>query len=89
MSGTQTHRILSSSRISLHKQLTFDPKLIFAYYHSVSHAAQLNFSEMTDANILYGGYEGNQHDICGNARSFGEFLLQKLKEAGNFVLFVS
>lgn len=44
---------------------------------------------MTEENVLYGGFEGTQQDLVGNATSFGEVLLQKLKDAGNSVLFVS
>lgn len=44
---------------------------------------------MSEENILYGGFEGSQEDLVGDAKSFGEYLLRKLKDAGETVLFVS
>lgn len=44
---------------------------------------------MSERYILYGGFEGNENDICGSSKSLGEFLLIKLYEAGDSVLLVS
>lgn len=40
------------------------------------------------ANILYGGFEGTDNEICENKRSMGEFILNKFQEAENKVLLV-
>lgn len=33
-------------------------------------------------NILYGGFEGTDAEICENCESLGELLLKRLREAG-------
>lgn len=41
------------------------------------------------ANILYGGYEGTDAEVCLNAQSLGEALLNKLKASGNRIVLVN
>lgn len=39
-------------------------------------------------NILYGGSEGIDSEICENCKSLGEFLLKKFQEADDNILLV-
>lgn len=39
-------------------------------------------------NILYGGYEGGENEICQNAKSLGEALLNKLRAADRKIILV-
>lgn len=39
-------------------------------------------------NILYGGFEGSDEEICLNSRSLGEALLNSLNRAGQRIVMV-
>ncbi|XP_031619823.1 luciferin 4-monooxygenase-like [Contarinia nasturtii] len=39
-------------------------------------------------NILYGGYEGSEEDVCEGAKSLGEALLNKLRAAGQRIVLI-
>lgn len=39
-------------------------------------------------NILYGGYVGSDKEICQNAQSLGEAILNKLREADQKIILV-
>lgn len=40
-------------------------------------------------NILYGGYEGPDDEVCLNAQSLGEALLNKLRASGDRIVLVN
>lgn len=53
------------------------------------------FSEITRTeeiktmeNVLYGGYEGSDAEICENCESLGELLVKKLRLAGKDTVLV-
>lgn len=39
-------------------------------------------------NILYGGYEGSDTEICENCESLGELLVKRLRAAGENTVLV-
>lgn len=39
-------------------------------------------------NILYGGYEGSDAEICENCESLGELLIKRLRIAGHNTVLV-
>lgn len=40
-------------------------------------------------NILYGGFEGTDEEICENKRSLGEFVMSTLQKSEDDILLVS
>lgn len=42
----------------------------------------------TKSNILYGGFEGSDKEICQNAESLGEAILNKLRDADRKIILV-
>lgn len=40
-------------------------------------------------NILYGGFEGTDEEICENKSSLGEFVMSTLQKSGDDILLVS
>lgn len=39
-------------------------------------------------NIMYGGFEGSESEICENSRSLGELVLRKFQENSSKVILV-
>lgn len=41
------------------------------------------------SNILYGGFEGSEEEVCEGTKSLGEALVNKLRTAGQKIVLVS
>lgn len=46
-------------------------------------------SSFKDKNIVYGGDDGTDQEICHNARSMGEAMINKLRSKGESIVLVT